>query len=218
MHVRVYSTRTCHSDTAHRPPHAWRSDEIDYLRHIQRMVALRTRTRGKAHEIEQPEAQHVSKQTQASIETATPGIMRNSDMLAELQKQREEISLLSQKAAAAEERTFQMQSTINELKAHVKELFDHLQETRSQLKEVVKTTRKLESATRNETRMHIAEVRDKVQELQEQKRHKDVHVVNVKEDDVQSTTSQMRAEGLMLRLEDARSEVGTAVSNGPRFW
>ena len=86
------------------------------------------------------------------------------------------------------------------------------------MKEVVKTTRKLESATRNETRMHIAEVLDKVQELQEQKRHKDVHVVNVKEDDVQSTTSQMRAEGLMLRLEDARSEVGTAVSTGPRFW
>ena len=72
-------------------------DELDYLRHIQRMVALRTRTRAKAQEIEEPEVQHVPKQTQASIETATPGIMRNSDMLMELRKQREEISLFSQK-------------------------------------------------------------------------------------------------------------------------
>ena len=198
-------------------------DELDYLRHIQRMVSSRTRTRAKAQEIEEPEVQHVSKQTQANIETATPGIMRNSDMLAELRKQREEISLLSQKAAAAEERAFQMQSTIKELNAQlhvdVKELYDQLQDTRSRLKEVVKTTRNLESAARNETRKHIAEVRDKVQELQEQKRHKDVHLVNAKEDDVQSTTSQnMRAEGLMQRLEDARSEVGTTVSYGPRFW
>ena len=198
-------------------------DELDFLCHIQRMVASRTRTRAKSQEIEEPEVQHVSKQTQASIETATPGIMRNSDMLAELRKQREEISLLSQKAAAAEERAFQMQSTIKELKAQlhmdIKGLYDQVQDTRSRLKEVVKTTRNLESAARNETRKHIAEVRDKVQELQEQKRHKDVHLVNAKEDDVQSTTSQnMRAEGLMQRLEDARSEVGTTVSYGPRFW
>ena len=198
-------------------------DELDYLRHIQRMVSSRTRTRAKAQEIEEPEVQHVSKQTQANIETATPGIMRNSDMLAELRKQREEISLLSQKAAAAEERAFQMQSTIKELKAQlhvdVKELYDQLQETRSRLKEVVKTTRKLESASRNEARKHIAEVRDYVQEQQEQKKHKDVHLVNAKEDDVQSTTSQnMRAQGLMHLLEEARSEVGTTISYGPRFW
>ena len=195
-------------------------DELDYLCHVQRMVASRTRARAKAQEIEEPEAQHVSKQTQASIETATPGIMRNSDMLTELRKQREEISLLSQKAAAAEERAFQMQSTIKELKAHlhvdVKELYDQLQDTRSRLKEVVKTTRNLESASQNEARKHIAEVRDYVKE---QKQHKDVHVVNAKEDDAESTTSQtMRAEGLMKRLEDAQSEVGTTVSYGPRFW
>ena len=84
---------------------------------------------------------------------------------------------------------------------------------------MVKTTRKLESATRNETRKHIAEVRDYVKEQQEQKQYKDVHHVNAKEDDVQSTTSHsMRAEGLMQRLEDAQSEVGTTVSYGPRFW
>eukprot|EP00322_Chrysochromulina_rotalis_P020490 CAMPEP_0115827386 /NCGR_PEP_ID=MMETSP0287-20121206/15_1 /TAXON_ID=412157 /ORGANISM="Chrysochromulina rotalis, Strain UIO044" /LENGTH=187 /DNA_ID=CAMNT_0003280537 /DNA_START=465 /DNA_END=1028 /DNA_ORIENTATION=- len=187
------------------------------------MVVSRTRTRAKAQEIEEPEVQHVPKQTQASIETATPGIMRNSDMLTELRKQREEISLLSQKAAAAEERAFQMQSTIKELKAQlhvdVKELYDQLQETRSRLKEVVKTTRNLESASRNEARKHIAEVRDYVQEQQEQKKHKDVHLVNAKEDDVQSTTSQnMRAEGLMHLLEEARSEVGTTISYGPHFW
>ena len=178
------------------------------------MVASRSRTRAKAHEIEEP---------QAIIETATPGIMRNADLLAELRKQRDEISMLSQKAAAQEERSFQMQSTIKELKAqlHVdmKELHDQLQETRSRLKEVVKRTGNLESATRNETRKHIAEVRDKVQELQEQRQHKDAYVENAKEDDVQSTTSaNMRAEGLMRRLEDARSEVGTTVSYGPRFW
>jgi len=145
--------------------------------------------------------------------------MRNTDLLAELRKQRDEISMLSQKAAAQEERSFQMQSTIKELKAqlHVdmKELHDQLQETRSRLKEVVKRTGNLESATRK----HIAEVRDKVQELQEQRQHKDAYVENAKEDDVQSTTSHsMRAEGLMQRLEDAQSEVGTTVSYGPRFW
>ncbi len=195
-------------------------DELDYLRHIERMVASRTRTRAKAQEIEEPEAQHMSKQTQASIETATSGIMRNSDMHMELRQQREEISLLSQKAAAAEERAFQMQSTIKELKAQlhmdIKGLYDQVQDTRSRLKEVVKTTRNLESASRNEARKHIAELRDYVKE---QKQHKDVHVVNAKEDVVDSTTSQtMRAEGLMERLEDAQSEVGTTVSYGPRFW
>lgn len=196
-------------------------DELDYLRHIQRMVSSRTRTRAKSQEIEEPEVQHVSKQTQASIETATPGIMRNSDMLAELRKQRDEISMLSQKAAAQEERSFQMQSTIKELKAqlHVdmKELHDQLQDTRSRLKEVVKTTRKLDSASRNEARKQIAEVREYV--VQEQNQQKEAHVENAREDDAQSTTSAaMRAEGLMQRLEEAQSEVGTTVSRGPRFW
>ena len=83
----------------------------------------------------------------------------------------------------------------------------------------MKTIRSLESVSRNEARQQIAEVRDYVKELQEQKQHKDVHHVNAKEDDVQSTTSQtMRAEGLMHLLEEARSEVGTTVSYGPRFW
>lgn len=178
------------------------------------MVASRSRTRAKGHEIEEP---------QAIIETATPGIMRNSDLLAELRKQRDEISMLSQRAAAQEERSFQMQSTIKELKTQLqvdmKEMHDQLQDTRSRLKEVVKRTGNLESATRNETRKHIAEVRDKMQELQEQRQHKDAYVENAKEDDVQSTTSHtMRAEGLMHRLEDAQSEVGTTVSYGPRFW
>ena len=146
--------------------------------------------------------------------------MRNSDMLTELRKQREEISLLSQKAAAAEERAFQMQSTIKELKAQlhvdIKELYDQLLDTRSRLKVVVKTTRNLESASRNEARKHITEVRDYVKE---QKQHKNVHVVNAKEDNAESTTSQtMRAEGLMNWLEDAQSEVGTTVTYGPRFW
>ena len=175
------------------------------------MVASRSRTRANK-EIEEP---------QASIETATPGIMRNADMLNELRKQRDDIAMLSQKAAAAEERAFQMQSTMKELKAqlHVdmKELHDQLQDTKSRLKEAVKTTRKLESASRNEARKQIAEVREYM--VLEQNQHKDAHVENAKEDDVQSTTSHsMRAEGLMQRLEDAQSEVGTTVSYGPRFW
>ena len=191
-------------------------DKLDYLRNIQRMVSSRTRTRAKAQEIEE----HMCKETKANIDTAMHGIMRNSDMLVELRKQREEICLLSQKAAAAEERAFQMHSTVKDLKAQlhmdVKELYDHLQETRLRLKEGVKTTRNLESASQNEARKHIAEVRDYVKE---QKQHKEVHVVNAKEDDVESTMSQtMRAEGLMKRLEDAQSEVGTTVSYGPRFW
>ena len=194
-------------------------DKLDYLRNIQRMVSSRTRTRAKAQEIEE----HMCKETKANIDTAMHGIMRNSDMLVELRKQREEICLLSQKAAAAEERAFQMHSTVKDLKAQlhmdVKELYDHLQETRLRLKEVVKTTRNLESASQNEARKHIAEVRDYVKEQQEQKQYKDVHHVNAKEDDVQSTTSaNMRAEGLMQQLEDAQSEVGTTVSYGPRFW
>lgn len=176
------------------------------------MVASRSRTRSKAIEIEEP---------QPIIETATPGIMRNTDLLAELRNQRDEISMLSQKAAAHEERAFQMQSTVKELKAqlHVdmKELYDQLHETRSRLKEVMRTTKSLESASRNEARKQISEVRDYV--LQEQNQHKDAYVENAKEDDTQSTASHtMRAEGLMQQLEDAQSEVGTTVSYGPRFW
>ena len=176
------------------------------------MVVSRSRTRAKAHEIEEP---------QASIETATPGIMRNADLLVELRKQCDEISMLSQKAAAQEERSFQMQSTIKELKAqlHVdmKELHDQLQDTKSRLKEVMRTTKRLESASRNEARKQIAEVREYV--VQEQNQQKDAHVENAREDDAQSTTSEtMRAEGLIQRLEEAQSEVGTTVSRGPRFW
>jgi hypothetical protein len=184
-----------------------------------------TRTTNKnRRDIEEPEAQHLYKHTQAIIETAIPGIMRNSDMLVELRRQSEEITLLSQKCAAFEERAFQMQSTIKELKAQlhvdIKELYDQVQDTRSRLKEVVKMTRNLESASRNEARKHIAEVIEYVQEQQEQKqKHKDVNLVNAKEEDVQSTTSQnMRAEGMMNLLEAARSEIGTTVSDGPRFW
>jgi len=74
--------------------------------------------------------------------------MRNADLLVELRKQCDEISMLSQKAAAQEERSFQMQSTIKELKAqlHVdmKELHDQLQDTKSRLKEVMRTTKRLE--------------------------------------------------------------------------
>ena len=108
--------------------------------------------------------------------------------------------MLSQKAAAAEERAFQMQSTIKELKEQIhmvmKELQDQLQETRSRLKEVIRTTKSLESASRNEARKQIAEVREYV--LQEQPQRKRAYVENAKEDDVQSTTSHtMRAEGLM---------------------
>ena len=80
-------------------------------------------------------------------------------------------------------------------------------------------TAKRELRHRKVSRKHIAEVRDKVQELQEQRQHKDAYVESAKEDDVQSTTSQnMRAEGLMHLLEEARSDVGTTVSYGPRFW
>ena len=195
-------------------------DELDYLSHFQRMVVSRSRSRAKAQEIEESETQHVCKHTQATIETATPGIMRNSDLLAELRKQREEISLLSQKAAAAEERAFQMQSTIKELKAHVqvdiKELNDRLQDTRSRLQAMVKTTRSLESASRNEARKSIAEVRDYVKE---QMQHKDVHVVKANADDDHSTTSKsMRAEAMMQQLEESRSEVGATISYATRFW
>ena len=183
------------------------------------MVSSRTRTRTR--EIEEREPEHTSKHTQANIETTTPGILRNADMLAELHRQREDIAMLLQKAAAAEERAFQMQSTIKELKAQVhvdiKELHDELQDSKSRVKEVVRTTKSLESASRNEARKQIAEVRDYV--LQEQIQNKEAHVNSEVEDDTQSIASQsMRAEGLMQRLEEARSEVGSTVSRGPRFW
>ena len=183
------------------------------------MVSSRTRTRTR--EIEECEPEHASKHTQANIETATPGILRNADLLAELHKQRDDIVMLSQKAAAAEERAFQMQSTIKDLKAQVhvdiKELHDELQDTKSRLKEVVRTAKSLESASRNKARKQLAEVRDYV--LQEQIQHQEAHVNSKVEDDAQSVASQsMRAEGLMQRLEEARSEVGSTVSHGPRFW
>ena len=89
--------------------------------------------------------------------------MRNADLLAELRKQRDDISMLAQKAAAAEERAFQMQSTIKELKAqlHVdmKELHNQLQDTKSRLKEVMRTgnTSNLRRETRHASKSQRSE-------------------------------------------------------------
>ena len=89
----------------------------------------------------------------------------------------------------------------------IKELHDELQDTKSRLKEVVRTAKSLESASRNEARKQLAEVRDYV--LQEQIQHQEAHVNSKVEDDSQSVASQsMRAEGLMQRLEESTERGG----------
>ena len=185
-----------------------------------------TRTRSKkpdpASEViaDTPIAQYVP--SHSPIETATPGILRNADMLAELHKQRDEISMLSQKAAASEERAYHMSSSIKELTAqHVdamKQMQDQLRELQSRLVDVERMGRKMVRAMRNDAREGLAEVRGYVQE-QKQARQEDVkHVTtHMDMDDEKSTVSLLRAESMLKNLADNASEVGSVVSHCPRF-
>ena len=114
-------------------------------------------------------------------------------MLAELHKQRDDISMLSQKAAASEERAYHMSSSINELTAqHVdatKQMQDQLRELQSRLVDVERMGRKMVRAMRNDAREGLAEVREYVQE-QKQARPEDVkhgHVTTHMDDDTEAS-------------------------------
>ena len=113
------------------------------------MVASRSRTRAKAED-------SATEQPQASIDTATAGIMRNADMLAELHKQRDELAILAQKSAAAEERAFHMAATIRDLQEQyhrdVQDLREKLADARPRLAEVERHGRRLFKTIRNHRR------------------------------------------------------------------
>lgn len=146
--------------------------------------------------------------------------MRNADLLAELHKQRDEIALLAQKAAAAEERAFHLAASLKELQQHHQQDVSSLQEVvateRQRLNEIERHGRRLFKTIRNQIRDDRSADRAYVETLQEQA---GVHVKRNVEDDTHSTTSEtMRAESLLQSLEEARSEVGSVVSHGPRFW
>ena len=164
-------------------------------------------------------AQHTP--SHSPIETATPGIMRNADMLAELHRQRDEISMLSQKAAASEERSYHMSSSIKELTAqHVdamKQMQDQLRDLQSRLVDLERMSRKIVRAMRNDAREGLAEVREYVQD-QKQARQEDVKHVTTHMDDDKSTVSKVRANDLLKHWSDNASEVASVVSHGPRFW
>jgi uncharacterized protein (DUF342 family) len=141
-------------------------------------------------------------------------------MLAELQRQREELTMLMQKTAVFEERAFHLAAALKELtalhKQDVSSLQEELQKTRSQLTDVDRRGRKLISSMRNDARDGIAEVREYVQQ---QKQEKNANVKREVDDDTRSTISATdQAKALLMHFDDTATEVGSTVSAGPRFW
>ena len=149
--------------------------------------------------------------------------MRNADLLAELQKLRDQVALLAQKSAAAEERTFHLAASVKDLKQQqqqqqqdVSSLQAVVSTERQRLNEVERHGRRLFKTIRNQIRDDRSADRAFVEALQKQA---GVHVKHNVEDDTRSTTSEiMRAESLVQSIGDAQSEVGYVVSHGPQFW
>lgn len=190
-------------------------------------MPTRSRTRKT---IEVAEAQREAQATEATHSEAPSseqqtGIMRNSDMLAELRSQREEIVMLAQRAAAAEERAYNLAATLrwlqDEHKKDVTSLQEAVSEAKHRLGDVEKHGRRLFKSMRNHLRTEREQQRE-TEEIEQQEPQNDEDVkIQVDEDSrstVSSVSSKMRAEALVQHLDDARSEVGSTVSRGLRFW
>ena len=163
-----------------------------------------TRARAKAQEIEHllKTPPRMSNKTEASIET---GNIMSVDILAELRKSQEDISTLLQRASAAEERVFQMQSKINELKAQfhvdITFLYDQASTEKQRLTEVDRHGKRLYKTMRNQMRDERSSERAYVKTLDQ------VGLPSRREvdEDSQSTVSFSRVEAMTQALDEARS-------------
>ena len=187
-------------------------------------MPTRSKSRKQAETLEGVEAPEAREEVEAppialaqQIEPVTTGIMRNANLLAELNKQRDEIAILSQRLAASEERAYNLTATLKWLQEQQKQDVLHLEQVvateRQRLTEVERHGRRLFKTMRNQLREEHSGERTHVET---QQKPAGVHVVQRDvEDDSQSTVSSLsRAEVMMQSLENARSEVGSTVSRG----
>ena len=181
---------------------------------------MTTRSKSRKHIETQTEVEAQQSALAQPIEPTATGIMQNADLLAELQKQRDEIAILSQRVAASEERADNMSATLRwQQEQHHKDV-SHLAEVvateKQRLTQVKQHGERLFKTMRNQ--MREARSRE-IAYVESQEDEAGVQVQRDVDDDSQSTVSTLsRAEMMTQQLEDARSEVGSVVSHGPRFW
>ena len=124
-------------------------------------------------------------------------------LIAEQCRQRDEVSMLAQKAAAAEERAFHMTATIKELQQEMRIIREKLYDTRSRLTAAERNCRKMDDTMRASTRGSIEEIKDHVQKLQQK-------------NSSPNAGQSMRAASMVSDIDDVRSEVSTTLSASTR--
>ena len=181
------------------------------------MVAAKTRSRSTTRQRPEEEPPLQEKAVETEEHVSATGIMRNSDMLIELHKQRDEIMMLKERAAASEERAFHTTSSAKELQdQHVSEMEvmrTKMNETLSRLANVERSYKSLFRALKK-TKLISAKPYVIAEEEQQHTNTMQNAYVDIRDDDDDTrsvTSSVMRAEGLMEMLEDARSDVASSV-------
>jgi chromosome segregation ATPase len=130
-----------------------------------------------------------------------------TELFTELRKQRDEVTAITQRAAAAEERVFHLTASLKEVLQEIDVLREKMHDTRARLTETERSNAKLEGALRADTRKAIEDIRMNVKELTQQN---DVCAAA----NVADHLTAIRAESLVSELDDARSEVSSVA---PRY-
>jgi chromosome segregation ATPase len=137
-------------------------------------------------------------------QTPEPSHSCTAELFTELRTLRDEVAMLAQKAAAAEERAFHMAATMKEQQDELQQLRDKMYDTRARLTDVERTSHEHEDAMRSKSHNSIEEIRTCVQEMRQQNATRSANVAG--------RIAAMRAESMISDMDDARSEVSTALT------
>ena len=91
-----------------------------------------------------------------------------TELFTELRKQRDEITALTQRAAAADERVFHVTTGLKDAQQDIKHLEEKLYDTRARLTELERRNKKHEDQLRADTRNAIQDISTNVKELKKQ--------------------------------------------------
>lgn len=138
-------------------------------------------------------------------QTPEPSHSCTAELFTELRTLRDEVAMLAQKAAAAEERAFHMAATMKEQQDELQQLRDKMYDTRARLTDVERSSHEHKDAMYSKSHNSIEEIRTCVQEMRQQNATRSTA-------NVAGRIAAMRAESMISDMDDARSEVSTALT------